>query len=221
MLLLLFGLGYFHKMAQADIFVFLDDVQFSKQGYTNRVQILGESGARWLSQPVRVTLGQRINEVEFARADWAQAHLDTLRGFYRNGGEFRPVFADLVELYGVLAGEMLADINQALIEAFARRGNIETRFCRSSEIDTGDAMGDDRLTALVRHLAPGSVYLSGTGGAGYQDEAKFRSAGLSLDYVAFDHPLYDQARADFTPGLSILDAAFHLGWDGAAALIRP
>src|SRR5690606_21435204 len=32
-------LGYFHKLAQADVFVFLDDAQFSKGSYTNRVQV--------------------------------------------------------------------------------------------------------------------------------------------------------------------------------------
>ena len=31
--------------------------------------------------------------------------------------------------------------------------------------------------------------------------------------------LVDQGRQDFVPGLSVLDAVFHLGWDGAAALI--
>ena len=31
-------LGYFHKIAAADIFVFLDDVPFSKGSYINRVK---------------------------------------------------------------------------------------------------------------------------------------------------------------------------------------
>ena len=35
-------LGYFYKIANSDVFVFLDDVQFSKNSYTNRVQVFGK-----------------------------------------------------------------------------------------------------------------------------------------------------------------------------------
>ena len=214
-------LGYFYKMAQADIFVILDDVQYSKQGYTNRVRIIGENGPRWLSQPVRVSLGQRINEVEIARQDWAQAHLDSLRGIYRKAPAFGPVFADIAHIYAELPGTSLADVNQVLIEELARLMGVQPMVCRSSEIETGDATGDDRLIAIVDEVAPGGTYLSGKGGAGYQDDEKFRSAGLTLSYVDFSHPVYAQARPEFIAGLSTLDAAFQLGWDGAAALIRP
>ncbi|MEC8198310.1 MAG: WbqC family protein, partial [Pseudomonadota bacterium] len=40
-------LGYFRKMIEADVFIFLDDVQFSKGSYTNRVGIRSGSGRRW------------------------------------------------------------------------------------------------------------------------------------------------------------------------------
>ena len=208
-------------MARADIFVILDDVQFSKQGYTNRVRILDERGSRWLSQPVHASLGQRINEVEIARQDWAQAHLDSLRGFYRKAPAFSPVFSDIAHIYAELPGRSLADVNQRLIEELAGRVGIKTTVCRSSDIETGAAVGDERLIVLVSALAPGGVYLSGKGGAGYQDDDKYRSAGLTLKYVDFSHPVYAQPRPEFIAGLSILDAVFQLGWDGAAALIRP
>ena len=63
------------------------------------------------------------------------------------------------------------------------------------------------------------VYLSGAGGAKYQDPEKFMSAGVSLRYLSFKHPIYSRSSANFHPGLSILDAVFHLGWEGARALI--
>ena len=46
-------LGYFYKIANSDVFVFLDDVQFSKNSYTNRVQVFGkDEKMRWLTVPV-------------------------------------------------------------------------------------------------------------------------------------------------------------------------
>ena len=81
------------------------------------------------------------------------------------------------------------------------------------------ATGDDRLVALVRACGEGASYLSGRGGAKYQDPGKFSAAGIPLVYTDFVHPIYDQGRADFVSGLSIFDALFHLGWERTAALV--
>ena len=213
-------LGYFAKMARADVFVFLDDVQFSKQSYINRVQILGHNGSRWLTVPVRVSLGQAIKEVRPAKAGWARAHLDTLRGFYKAAPAFRSVWPDIEEIYGRLANGDLASNNRQLIENIAARLDLSPDFRASSEFATGAAASDDRLIAIVRAIAANGTYLSGKGGANYQDPVKFARAGFSLDYVEFSHPSYAQNTNEFVAGLSVLDAVFHLGWDRAAALVR-
>ncbi len=213
-------LGYFAKMARADVFVFLDDVQFSKQSYINRVQILGNDGARWLTIPVRVSLGQAINEVRPAKADWVRAHLDTLRGFYKTAPSFKSVWPDINALYGRLSDDDLASSNRRLIEEIATRLGLSPNFYASSEFATGTAEADERLIEIVRTIAVNGTYLSGKGGANYQDPAKFAQAGVALDYVEFEHPRYTQYSKEFVAGLSILDAVFHLGWDGAAALVR-
>ena len=214
-------LGYFHKLARADVFVFLDDAQFSKQSYTNRVQILGQDGPRWLTQPVRVHLGEAINQVAIAKEDWARAHLDTLRGFYGNADAFRMVWPEIQEVYLAAVSQKISDANLRMIQMLAGHLGLAPRYARSAEIETGDGTGDDRLIALVTHVAPRGTYLSGKGGAKYQDAAKFSDAGIEVRYTDFDHPEYPQGRPTFTPGLSIFDAIFHLGWDGAAALVRP
>ncbi len=73
--------------------------------------------------------------------------------------------------------------------------------------------------ALVAGFDPEGIYLSGRGGAEYQDPAKFLAAGLELRYSDFELSSYDQGGADFVEGLSIVDAVFHLGWKGASDLI--
>ena len=47
--------GYFYKIKAADIFIFLDDVDFSKGSYTNRCRIRSwaePSQMQWLTQPI-------------------------------------------------------------------------------------------------------------------------------------------------------------------------
>jgi hypothetical protein len=212
-------LGYFRKIAEADAFVFLNDVQYSKNSYTNRVRIQDERGARWLTVPVSAHLGMCIDEVRPARSDWRAAHLSTLHNAYRVAASFRDVWPDVELLYERADGADLATINRSLIEGVSGLMGLKCRFLVSSAFDLGEMTADDRLIRLVETVDPGGTYLSGQGGAKYQDPAKFAAAGLGFRYLAFDHPEYGQGRAAFEPGLSALDAAFHLGWNGAAALV--
>jgi len=214
-------LGYFQKMAMADVFVFLDDVQFSKQGYINRVRVLCPEGARWLTLPVKVTLGQSINEVRPAKLDWSRSHLDRLRDYYRKAPSFEQVWPNIEAMYAAVPHDDLAAINRSLIVDIAQSLNICPEIRLSSEIETGSAVSDDRLIRIVQEISPGATYLSGKGGAGYQDTEKFTAAGLGLRYTLFEPSEYLQNCEDFVAGLSVLDAVFHLGWDGARALIQP
>lgn len=212
-------LGYFRKIARADVFIFLDDVQFSKGSYTNRVRVLTREAARWLTVPVSHDFGDPVNRVALARHDWARAHLDTLHTCYGGARSFTAVWDDVRALYDGLPRSNLAASNRVLIERLAGRLGLRTRFIAASELGCDGAAGDDRLVALVRAVDEGATYVSGQGGAKYQDDEKFLAAGLGIEYMSFPQTPYDQGAAAFAPGLSVLDAVFHLGWEGAADLL--
>ena len=215
-------LGYFAKIARADTFIFLDDVQFSKGSYSNRVQILGGGKARWLTLPVAVHLGEPINRVRPRDAQWAASHCAFFRNEYRRAAQFRQVWPELEEiLLAAPAGEDLAAINQFLVVALSGRLGLSCVFTRSSDFAVSGS-ADDRLVELTAAAAPGGIYLSGKGGAKYQDPAKFAAAGLGFAYQNFVHPEYGQgalAAGSFVAGLSVVDAVMHLGWEGTAALL--
>jgi hypothetical protein len=213
-------LGYFAKIDAADVFVFLDDVQYSKNNYINRVQILGPSGPRWLTIPVSYHFGDPITAVLPASREWASAHLDTLRAYYRDALAFAASWPDVEAIYRNLPDGSLAEVNIALVRALAVRLGISAEFRQSSAINVANEASGARLVELVRTLAPGGTYLSGRGGAKYQDPDAFHSAGLGFRYTSFVHPSYSQRGGSFTPGLSVLDAIFHLGWAETGALLR-
>jgi hypothetical protein len=215
-------LGYFHKIAAADIFVFLDDVPFSKGSYINRVKILANGQGRWLSVPVSVHLGDPINRVAVAKPNWMNSHMATLSGWYRDASAFCQAWPRLSEILSAAPDADLAAINRFLVEAISRELGLACCFKASSDIDVDELTGDERLIALTNSAAAGAVYLSGKGGANYQNEEKFTAAGLKLRYTDYPHPVYPQAGgdADFVAGLSVLDAILNLGWDGASSLLK-
>lgn len=213
-------LGYFHKITKADVFVFLDDVQFSKGSYTNRVQILANGTPRWLTIPVTSHLGDPINQVTVANASWAQSHLDTLYAFYRAAPEFKSVWPRLRAIIEEAPKKDIAICNRYIIELIAAELGLSCRFAASSEFGVKDCTGDDRLIRLARTICPAGTYLSGSGGAKYQDERKFAESGIECHYANFKHPTYYQKSNSFVAGLSVVDAVFHIGWNATSELVQ-
>ena len=173
----------------------------------------------WIHSPRRV-IGLFPDWFGDPQPDWPSRHLDTLRTLYGDAPAFREVWPKISELIAAAPAADLAAINRFLIEAAAGELGLSCRFLAASDMDV-PGKADDRLVGLVAAVEPGAVYLSGEGGAKYQDADKFSGAGLSLSYAGFAHPTYAQGGAEFEAGLSVVDAVFHLGWAGAADLLNP
>ena len=45
--------GFMAQMSLADVFIWLDDAQFSKGSFTNRVQVKTDNGLTWMSVPLK------------------------------------------------------------------------------------------------------------------------------------------------------------------------
>jgi len=213
-------LGFFDKIAVADAFIFLDDVQFSKNSYTNRVQILGDGKPKWITVPVSYKFGNQIRSVHPGSEGWIRSHLDKIRASYGSAPAFSETW-DWVQsaFHGVSMDADIASTNRTLVEAIALHLGLECQFTAASEQALTGLVGDDRIISLVQGIDPKATYLSGSGGANYQDDSKFSAAKIPLKYSNFRHPRYEQEIADFTPGLSILDALFHLGSEKTTALL--
>lgn len=215
-------LGYFDKLARADVFIVLDDVQFERSSagtWSNRVKLLVAGREAWVTMPIRRADG--VGAITGIRIDdqqgWRRKMVNTVRANYArapHAKEVMPVFEDLVGY----ATDSLVEFNlHALATLCAAMHITPRRLVRSSTLGAGSA-GTDRLIDLVKAVG-GDEYLSGGGAGGYQQDAAFAARGVRLRYQAFQHPVYEQRVAPFVPGLSCLDAAFHCGFAGAGRLL--
>ena len=210
--------GYFHKMAQADRFVLLDSVAFTKGGYTNRVKVKAAGGAQWLTVPVltKGKLGQIVAEVACSDGvDWRKKVRAALETNYRGCPHFQPAAG---KIFGVLGSsrENLAEMNIRLIECVAGELGITTPMIRSSRIPAS-GQATQLLIAICQELGA-DTYLSGRGGLKYQEDEAFRAARIDLRVDSFEHPRYPQAFGEFTAGLSIVDLLFNCGPGSARVL---
>ena len=205
--------GMLEQMALADVFVHLDDAQFSKGAFFNRVQIKTAEGTPWLTVPLaKNKLGQAINETQPAAYDWPRKHRTTLQQTYgaaAHGGEM----VALVER--VLAAEhnSLAALSAASMEALAEVfGILPGAILRASEMEVSGA-GSERVLAICQSLGA-KRYVSGHGAADYLDHAAFEAAGVAVEYMDYVKQPYPQMHGDFTPFVSALDLLANCGQAG-------
>jgi hypothetical protein len=216
-------IGYFALMDMADVFVFLDDVQLSKQSWQTRNRIKGETGKElMLSVPVRHAGAQPIRDVEIDGSHWIAKHLKSFTQNYRKA----PHFAEALAVYEppLQAGHThLCDLNIALISAIADRLGIAGRRVRSSEIGEKSADRRDRLVDICKQFGA-DTYLSPAGAAGYlsedDGEAQFAAHGMNLLYQRYEHPTYPQVNGAFLPYMCVVDLIANVGAAQAASVIR-
>ncbi|MGH6909552.1 MAG: WbqC family protein [Phenylobacterium sp.] len=212
-------LGYFHLIAQAEVFVFLDDVQFARRSWQSRNRILGASGEVMLTVPTRKTdRDAPIADIEISDAEpWAAKHLASIRHAYGK----RPFFAEGMTFLEAQLGSppaRLADLNAGLIQAAAAELELKAEFVRASALPvTGQR--SDRLLSICRAVGAAD-YLSPMGSADYMTEdGVFAGAGFPARFQSFVEVAYPQGQPTFTPYMAFIDAVMNLGWAGTRGLI--
>jgi hypothetical protein len=204
-------LGYLAKLERADCFVYLDTVQFEKNGWQNRNAIKGPQGAQWLTVPVRHRFGQPIAEVAIAEesGDWRRKHRRALMQHYGKAPHFAEVWPALEALYAAPTPG-LAELAVASAECTARLLGVRPATLRASALGPLPEDPTDRLVAICRR-AGAVTYLAGSSGPAYLDLDRFARAGIAVLVQDYRHPEYPQRYGAFVPNLSALDLICNVG----------
>lgn len=209
---------YVHKVLSADIFVYLDSVQFSKNGVQNRNQIKTAQGPLWLTIPVRNHLGQLLQETEVADARATRKHWKTLQANYAHTPGFVRWRAELQQLLD-RDTSFLADTAIESTEWMLNKLGAGSKRIKASELEGFEGEASKLVASICRGLQA-TTYLTGTGALAYLDENDFADIGCEVMVQTWLPFAYDQVRntGDFVPNLSTLDLLFNCP-DQARALI--
>lgn len=214
-------LGYFAKIAASDLFIVMDNAQFTRNSWINRVRVAGNGAPLWLTVPVKHpgSLDTPIHAIEIDyRENWVKRHLETLRQRYARCPGKDEVLSSLTAILETRP-RGLADLNLALIKAILMRCGISTQVLLGSHL-AASGQGSE-LVAQMCQAAGADVYLAGEGAAAYEDLAIYRAKQIEYRRCDFKHPEYAQrGQPSFLPGLSIVDALSNLGAEQTARLLR-
>lgn len=205
--------GYFDLIHDADVFIFYDDLQFTKNDWRNRNKIKTAHGLKWLSIPVGTSANRLICEVALEDPTWQRSHWDSLRQQYGKSPFFklyRPFFEDV---YLGRPWANLSELNQHLIRSISHDIlNMSTQFQDSRDFQlSGQKL--ERLLNLVEQ-SKATRYISGPAAKGYIEPERFEKLGIELVWKDYsNYPVYPQPHPPFEHGVSILDLLFSVGPD--------
>jgi WbqC-like protein family len=211
-------LPYFDKADQADVFVYLDTVQYQKNGVQNRNQILTAQGPRWLTVPVRASIEWTIRETPIADRQWPKKHIRTIEQEYRRA-PFAGWFDEALRVVLQNDWPSLAELNIGVVDWILEKLGIRCRRVRASELDVAGTK-DDLVIAICRAVGA-TEYLSGPGARAYQRPEKFAEHGIALRYQSYQNQCYPQCfpAVDFAPDLSAIDLLLNAGPQARAILL--
>jgi hypothetical protein len=210
---------YIQKILQADVFIVLDDADFTKNGWQNRTRIKTANGAQVLTVPAHHHLCQRICDVRIAyQRPWVMKHLRSVEQAYCRAPFFETCYSTLTAILGQQYPS-LSELSLALLRWVLGVLEVERPLVLSSTLGVG-GRGSERIADLVRRVGC-DRYLSGAYAVDtYLDPARLTERGVRLqiqDWTAREYPQLHAGRG-FIADLSVLDLLMNVGADAGTYL---
>jgi hypothetical protein len=206
-------LGLYYKMAHSDIFVYLDDAQYSNEADHNVNKIKTPQGELKLKVPVEQHLGDLICDVRTKdELKWKDKHLKTIKMNYSRAKYFSEIFPLIEEAIMHHTGS-IAELNMSINKVLFNGFGFTTKIMKSSDLEI-NSVREERVIDICLAVG-GDEYLSGNGARAYQVDEHFSERGLKLTYLDYEPIEYKQLwpKVGFLPYMSAVDYIFNCGFD--------
>ncbi len=157
-------MGYFNKVLNSDIFVWLPDVQYRKNYYQNRTKIKNVNGLPlWLTLPVHAKLGMPIDKVLVAEPDLYKRVTKTLTQCYQKTRYFTSCWPNIYEAMRTTS----SNLDQINYETFLAIMDLldahQIKVVRVEDLQLATTDPTGRLVEICRACG-GTRYIAGRGG---------------------------------------------------------
>lgn len=211
--------GYFDIIHDSDVFVFYDNVQFTRKSWRVRNRIKLTNGRTdWITIPIGdVHIHSQhplIEEIELPQdASWMEQHLMRIKNNYRQAPFFHSVFPVLESLYDKKI-RTLSEFNQKLTIGIARLFGISAEFVNVSSLRLENKSSDRLINEL---LALNTIkFISGPTAKDYLDTKEFERHGIEVIFKDYSgYPPCQQLYGEYDEKVSIIDLLFNVGIEKA------
>jgi len=170
--------GFFDKIVNCDVFVFMDDVQYSTGTMTNRTYMIDQVGKYYVTCPVSYNHPTKIKDVLIANVAWKQKLIRTIKYKYDESNIRRKII-------GIIQNDELNLCNYNIFNIYELcdvMGITPRKFCmRQSHLTEFKSKNTNLIIDIIKYLG-GDTYYTGVGAKLYLDEQKVKEAGIQIQY---------------------------------------
>ena len=198
---------FFYRVKISDVFILLDDVEFSKNNYFNRNKIVNNKNEIMLTVPINYknnskTLLKDIT-INYNR-DWKKKHINSIIQSYSKYPLFKNFEKDINSIYEKKF-EKLIDLNFEIIKYFLKHFNIKTEVFKSTDIKI-EGTANEKLINLCKYF-DADYFIVKPDTENYHPKEIFVQNNIKFQYLNYLEIFKKDFRKDFNPNLSIIDYA--------------
>jgi hypothetical protein len=196
-------IGYFQLLSAVDTFVIYDDVNFIKQGWINRNQILLNGKVYRFNIILKDSSSfRKINEIEINCNN--QKLIATIEQAYRKAPFFNIVFPLVTNILQFNETNLAKFLTNSILTTVSYL-NIKLSVLISSEIKKNCLLkGENKVIDICKQLNATS-YINTIGGLSLYSKEMFLENNLTLKFIKPRLIEYHQFSDKFIPWLSIID----------------
>lgn len=203
-------LGFFDMMDKSDLFVILDNVQFSRQSWQQRNRIKTATGLSWLTIPIQHQFGDLVTQINIDYSDiWIKKHLSALYDSYKHAPYFEEIYT-LLEWHYQRRPQFIVDFTSNLIKDIAKYLKIKTKIVHSRDLPIEKNNAQEYLIDVCNFFGA-TNYLNGPTGKKLYSPNEFLKHNVKLVFHDYHHPTYPQQHGDFVSHVSVIDLLFNCG----------
>ncbi|HEY4062589.1 MAG TPA: WbqC family protein [Puia sp.] len=208
-------IGYFQLINSVDKFVIYDDVNFIKQGWINRNNILLNGDRHLFTIPVEnLTSFKKINEINLSPGlyeKWLGKFCKTLQAAYKKAPYFEQTWPLIMRV--LEAGKEETAKRESSISALCTGGirliteylGIGTLIAGTSSVYHNDSLSSYERVLDICKKEKAHIYINAIGGRELYSKELFKAQGIDLFFLQPGPISYTQYRHEFVPHLSIID----------------
>lgn len=208
-------LGFFEQLYRCDVFVFLDDVKYTKLDWRNRNRIKTPEGAIWLTVPVFMK-GSEEQKIYEAKIDntkkWQVQHWRTIEVYYSKAKYFGMYFEEFKSFYKKKY-KFISELDVDLILWINEKIGLNRKVYFSSQLNITITDKQDRLIEICKNFGSTHFY-DGKAAQNFIDTDYFLNQGITVEFQDYNHPYYNQLwvkEQGFISHVSIIDLLFNHG----------
>lgn len=196
-------IGYLQLINAVDEFVIYDDVNFIKQGYINKNNILGNNKAQAFTLELRgASSNSLINEIEIGNN--SKKILKTIKQNYSKAPFFKDVIPLVEDIFNYPEKNLARYVGNSL-QKITEYLQINTIFHYSSELEKNcELKAQDKVINICENLNA-SHYINAIGGQELYCKDTFEKNNIKLNFIKTNLQPYKQFEQEFIPYLSIID----------------